>query len=320
MANFSFTVEDLADDTASSVVREQTKDLTNPAVPLMTSRAAYGRQSGDLESSTEVSTLSLGQALMGIPLYDDPENAVAKHEALNSDLLGATIRGDNTNKDDPDYGLGVFDLVTPSDLLLQGSVNRLQQEQLHPEGTGGGAGGDVGGATGGPIDLAQASADGKRFTSNTAMVHFQGTGGGSLAKQDIETGKIAPNLIYALSILTQQVGIEISCAASDLSGNRNQGHSAGSPHYAYRAVDIAAMFDPKTGQTWTYGDNALIRKAMSILNSITGPMRPSQVITNVPSSYPGFDVRSDHADHMHVGVSSFIQPPPAADQVKRGAF
>ena len=304
--DFNFTVEDLTDETPASVLREQTKHLPNPGKGMVTSRAEMGRTNNDPYASAELQTLPLGQALMGIPIFDKPENAAQKSELIMSDLLGSTLLGHSDGelqKTDPDKGLGMFDVFVPDDITTaaknSGIVREIQAGASDGT-TGGGAGAEG-------INVGLASANGKALTGNTGNVRFRGAGGPT-AKADIDNGKLAPNLIYILSILSQQVGMWITYTSTGQ-------HATNSAHYSYRAVDLGALFIGSA--TWDAGQTNVhvLRKAMDVLNSITGPMRPSLVITNIPSSYPNFQQRSDHDDHMHIQVASFIEPPPQANTI-----
>jgi hypothetical protein len=239
---------------------------------------------------------------------------------LMSQLLGASISGDPSKKDDAG-GLGAFDLIVPSDIKNQAAMRTLQQQAATSDNPQPDAGGSMGSDSGtgqapgsGGSDPG-ASADGQRLISNTARVQFQNTAGGLLAKQDIADGKIAPNVVFVLSVLAGQMAFTISCAASDLAGHRNQGHASGSLHYQYRAVDIVDLIDPKTNTSVHIANNPtspLVRQALDIINTITGPRRPDQVISYVKVPYTGFFQANDHWNHIHLGTHTWGEaaPPP----------
>jgi hypothetical protein len=310
MANFEFSVDDLLSDDSAPFKREQTKDFPISGQPVRTSASVYQQRTHDLDSPAQLSTLDAGQIMMGVPLYANEADIVGNQEYMMSNLLGAASQGEDPKKPS---GLYDFDYLTPSDIKMDVANNAIISAQAAANGSTGpnAADGTAGQPGTGGVDPG-ASADGQKLIANP-NVKFQGTAGASLAKDDISAGRISPNVIFALSILASQMGFTISCAASDLSGHRNQGHAANSLHYQFRAVDIVDLVDLKTNKRVHIADdryNPLIRQALDILNTITGPRRPDQVISLINTGYPGFFSAADHWNHIHLGDHTWGDPAP----------
>lgn len=299
MADFSFSTDDLTSDDPAVFTAQINKSLLT-GTNIKSSRSVLAQQTGDLDSTAQMSTLTVGQIMMGSALFDDPADVIAKQQDLMSTLVGAANNSESTNS------LGVFNALVPTDLQSQAATAAAGDTS----GSAGPATTPAGAAPGTGGTDPQASTDGQALVANP-NVHFQSTAGGALAKSDIAAGRINPTIIFVLAVLAAQLDFTISCAASDLAGHRNQGHAAGSLHYQYDAVDVVDLKDLATGYSIHIQNkptDPLIRKALDIINTITGPRRPDQIISYINTGYPGFTAQADHASHIHIGTHKWGAP------------
>lgn len=301
MSDFNFSVDDLFSDDPKTFDSQIDKFLTHG--PQKTSRSAQGGG-----ASAEISTLSTGQIMMGIPLYNDPADAAAKQEYVTSQLLGAAISKED--KEGQGTSLGVFDDYIPLDIKTAADnaakARAVAETPTDPSATATDptAGLDSALAATDPAAIAKASADAAALIGNPNCV-FRPTGGGRLAKEDMLAGKISPGLIFVLSVLAQKFRIEITCMASDGAGNRNRGHASGSDHYKFTAVDLGAITEVATNQRWDDGASPVVQRAYALLNTITGPRRFKTVIGPMNPGFPNFSYRDDHRDHLHIAMGSW---------------
>ena len=182
-----------------------------------------------------------------------------------------------------------------------------------------------------PADqLADAPAGAKRGAIDPT--HFGQTGrGGSLSPEaaallknknlefdsdgiaDLKAGKIDPRVVAALTKLSSEHKLKISCMCSDHSkftaGGSISNHAMG------RGLDIASV----DGEIVNPG-SAASRELASELSQLPEEYRPDEIGSPWPISGPGYFTDAGHQDHLHLGFKQEIDKSwtPPADVAAQG--
>lgn len=117
MADFKFSLEDLTgDDPEAAIGREMGKFFVN-GKPFKTSISAFG-------GSKSFNTLSLGEVMMGVPVFNDKRDVAAFNERTLSTLLTGSLMHLDNSDDQPGVGSinPVIDFLIPSDVRAQAEI------------------------------------------------------------------------------------------------------------------------------------------------------------------------------------------------------
>jgi hypothetical protein len=328
MADYRFTLDDILDFTdgeglspegESAVLRETGKQY---AGDLRTTASTSGYQNGT------VSTLSIGQILMGNVLFKDTATVLQKQEYLTTALLGSTLVAEDNQTGD--LG-GIFTNLVPNDVQTWAKVQRQQAGR-----TSGPASGSDAGVTG-----TSDTSPGALYAVEKLIAHpnfrFQGIPAQDKerALTDLREGLINPYLVATLHVLCDNFILYIFCFDVWSSRFHLSRHMAGSDHYTGDAVDIgsvAALTSPNTIDE-VEGNTATVQAVLNCINSIHAPYRPVAVLCSAfPTFTSGrkgtvegctFDANAEHGlggsgnGHFHIGYHSKrpapgeIPPPPS---------
>lgn len=326
MADFDFDLDDLMDFDSSinRIVEQQnrgTSQVTGEHGGLQTSHSQTGSRDGGY------SVVSLSDLLQGIPAYDDASNVVTKNEYLQNALLSASLVSE---ENDTRGSLGsAFDLMIPGDAMASG-VDYVESGGGDFSNGGGGGGGGAGAGGGGGATYDN-SGSVTAATGAQLMDQHGPSGSGRIVlsaqlEQQFRQGLISNNCLYYVQVLIQHFRVRVASAfradGSTTGGSgyitrhrwpQPSGPSSPSSGHAANAIDIGDIGD-LNGGPWDplSGRTGMSEKGFDVLNSITGPRRPS-VIGPYATGFQGFSTDHHHTGsngHYHISNDAWGDPLP----------
>lgn len=320
MANFTLSLQDLMSTDSSPFLREQNKN--NPqGKPLITS-GSYSN-TGTFNPTAGMSTLSMGEMLMGQPLFRPQAAIASEQEQASSTLLSASVASSDTQNN---QGLGAYNQFVPTDIKYAAAANIAGGGSSSASGAISSKTGSANtNSSGGPATTTSgtpATSDPVTGTqiANHPLFHTENTPGGAQLISDLKGGFISPNIMWILNLLiTNGIDITASCGRGGLgvpnpaSAAPGQGHSQppNNPndlHYKGEAIDLT-YFGPPTGHERVIAPlGPITTRVIDIISGITGPHAPTEFFG--PITYNKCQYLTGHETHLHVGVSTWDVPTP----------
>ncbi|MGZ9101060.1 MAG: hypothetical protein ACXW3O_15285, partial [Brevundimonas sp.] len=192
---------------------------------------------------------------------------------------------------------------------------------VEPSGKSAGAAADVTDAQGGgqrrpidPTEFGQTGHGGSLSPEAAALLKNKNLEFDSDGIADLKAGKIDPRVVAALTKLSGEHKLKISCMCSDhpkfTTGGSVSNHAMG------RGLDIASV----DGEIVNPGSGAA-RELASELSQLPEQYRPDEIGSPWPISGPGYFTDAGHQDHLHLGFKQEIDTSwtPPADVAAKGA-
>ena len=150
-----------------------------------------------------------------------------------------------------------------------------------------------------PSEFGQDGKGGSLSPEGAALLKNKNLEFDSVGIADLKAGKIDPRVVAALTKLSEDHEIKVSCMCSDHSKFTSGGSIS---NHAYgRGLDIASV----DGEIVNPG-SAAARELATELSTLDERYRPNEIGSPWPISGPGYFTDAGHQDHVHLGFKDEI--------------